>query len=60
MLQPIQIYDEKLICPVCKKEVQEYPPGNMQQGEYTCLNCNSRIRFYKHEDKYHSWVTGQF
>ena len=32
--------DIKLICPRCRKEVEEYPPKNIKQAKFNAKNVN--------------------
>lgn len=60
MLQSILAEDKKLLCPRCGAEVKEYPPEEMKQAKFTCSKCKSLIVFVKKDDKYITWISGEF
>ncbi|MFA5208341.1 MAG: hypothetical protein WC428_06890 [Candidatus Paceibacterota bacterium] len=60
MLQPISIENEKLLCPRCKTEVEEYPPDDTKQAKFECRHCKSSVVFKKRNNLYLSWITDEF
>ncbi len=60
MLQPIWIEDKKLICPICKQEVKEYPPDCIGQAKFKCLHCNNFVMFKMYNGLYISWIIDEF
>jgi len=40
--------------------VNEYPPERIKQAEFTCLKCNSVVRFRKNKEKYIAWIANEF